>query len=616
MNTMLNVINTDYLPEVDKNAIDEQIDSIILKHKDNRYEINKLVLESVSTLTASENYSAELLLQGKFKCFWSGITGKNRELQRNIDSNIVASQYASQRTLQKLAEQNLMSFELITAVNNRLNVSLLEVETEINKIYDTLVTFFKQTKSNIIQLENRVERLERNVALLNWHSSIEYQMWNGVEYADLDVVSKLICMVRDFYDITKGNWTTSDLLLLKSALAVVGLNPRELINYGDFIKALYTNESLCQKLFQDELVNDYVEPWFVAISSAVNKGNKLQGEEAYIVHGVTNYLTENNIETSPIQVVDKLVSEYSAQELRLPIHANVIVYDLMLEMLFNLEQLKYPAPKTVEERLKEAENEFLKENHELAFPMFESLAEEKCGRAMYYLGEYYRQGYGNLFEYNAENTCIGYEWHKKGAELGDALAILNTAYLYEKDSAKRNSIVEQILPQVERLAEKGDPVAQNELSDICADRKEKIYWLKKSAELGYWRSQNKLGDLYYTLGKELYGKEKTEEEYYRAIQYFMKAAELGSANAMGYIALMYGWGYGFAENKKECLKWEQKAAEAGSVFSMRNRGTSLYTGWGGCNIDKEESKQWYMKAAKLGDEDAKEQLKEKFGIEV
>ena len=78
------------------------------------------------------------------------------------------------------------------------------VEGEINQIYAALIQFFKQSRSDMIRLENRVARLEQNVNLLNWQNSIEYQMLDGVEYVDLDDASKIVCMVRDFYDITGG----------------------------------------------------------------------------------------------------------------------------------------------------------------------------------------------------------------------------------------------------------------------------------------------------------------------------------------------------------------------------------------------------------------------------
>lgn len=623
----LMVVNTE-LAEQERQEIDLEIDQTIAKYKNNRYEVNRLVFESVAALTASENYSHELNSQSKIKRLWGGFTGKNRELQNKIDSSLVRSQYASQRTLQKLAEQNLMSFELITAVNNKLNASLIEVDEEINKIYGTLVTFFKQTKSEIIQLENRVERLERNVNLLNWQNSIEYQMWNGVEYADLDITSKIVCVVRDFYDITKGNFTTSDLLLLKSALNTIGVNPRELINYGAFIQDIYGNERLSQKLLGDKWGNEQVQPWCIALFSAISKGKRLQEEEKYIVQSMAKYLRDNSIYSSNEQIIVQLISEYAKNELQLPVEANILSYDLLVEVLFNLEQLDYVPSKPQEERLRKAEEAFLKGKHDVAFPIFQELTEENCGRAWYFLGEYYRFGYGNQVDINSE---IGYEWHRRGAECGDSLSILNTAYMYDKDSIERKNIQDRIIPQVRELAEQGDAIAQNELADICKGD-EKIYWLKESANNGYWRSMYKLAcelkgeeKIYWLkkaaeagyvqamldLGYFCYGENKSEDEYFFAIKYFTKAVELGSADAMRYIGLMYDWGYGFKENGKEANIWYKKAAEAGDARAARFYGKNLYNGH---NVDENvnEAKKWLTIASDGGDEEASKLLKEWF----
>ena len=128
---------------------------------------------------------------------------------------------------------------------------MVEVETEINNIYGTLVTFFKQTKSDIVQLENRVARLERNVNLLNWQNSIEYQMWDGTEYTELTDIEKIACIVNDFYEITQGNYTTSDLLLLKSAMTTIGLNINELVSY----------QELATSIEEDERISNKIIPW-------------------------------------------------------------------------------------------------------------------------------------------------------------------------------------------------------------------------------------------------------------------------------------------------------------------------------------------------------------------
>lgn len=118
----LSVVNADVLTEDEKKELDKSIENIILARKENRQEINRLVFESVAAMTEADSAQTELSKKGMFSRFIGGITGSNQKLQNKINENRALAQYASQQTLQKLAEQNLMSFDLITAVNNKLGL--------------------------------------------------------------------------------------------------------------------------------------------------------------------------------------------------------------------------------------------------------------------------------------------------------------------------------------------------------------------------------------------------------------------------------------------------------------------------------------------------------------
>ena len=238
MGVELTIADSSVLTTEEQADLSKRIDALIAAHKNNRQEINRLVFESVSAMTTGEDYERQLSNKRGLRRFFGAITGSNKRLQDKINSSRAAAQYATQCTLQKLAEENLMTFDLITAVNNKLNASMTAVEGELNQVYAALIQFFKQSRSDVLQLGQRVDRLEQNVNLLNWQNSIEYQMFNGVEYMDLDDTAKIICLVRDFYDITQGQWTTMDLLLLKSAMGTIGISLREKIDYYHFIKTV------------------------------------------------------------------------------------------------------------------------------------------------------------------------------------------------------------------------------------------------------------------------------------------------------------------------------------------------------------------------------------------
>ncbi len=676
MSTGLQVVKQEQLSENVRNEIDSEIDKIIERHKNNRYEINKLVFESVAALTSSENYSNELASQGILKRFWGGITGKNKALQAEINRNQAVAQYASQQSLQKLAEQNLMSFELITAVNNKLNVSMVEVETEINNIYGTLVTFFKQTKSDIVQLENRVARLERNVNLLNWQNSIEYQMWDGTEYTELTDIEKIACIVNDFYEITQGNYTTSDLLLLKSAMTTIGLNINELVSYQELATSIEEDERISNKIFHGKCENEYVEPWSVVVASGVRKLEKFDNEEKYIVDCVKECLDGNQEEISRGNIINKLFGEYLENNLLVSKDGKLKLYDMVVELLYNIEQLKYIPEKTDEERTAEAEKFFIKGEYETAYHMFKKLAEEGVPRAMYFMGEYLRQGYGYYFglDYDEEE---GFRWHQKGAELGDPLCILNTAYMYEGEERER--IKNSVINKLRKMSQSGDAFVKSELADIV-DGEEKIDLLKEASEQGLARGWYKLGMEYnsgnivkkddskalelllkaselgsadamgsvgvmyeYAVGAdkdinkaiEYYNKSikrgcgfgteylgfiyangyDVEQDYYKAFECFKIGARIGYPGSINMVGLYYEEGKGTEKNGSKAIEYYKRAAELGLAVAQSNLATCYKEGRG-CEQNLEKAKEWAMKAAKQGQENAIKNLKEWFGMEI
>lgn len=65
-----------------------------------------------------------------------------------------------------------------------------------------------------------------------------------------------------------------------------------------------------------------------------------------------------------------------------------------------------------------------------AYPLFKKLATRGNRRAMYFMGEYYRNGWAGLLV----NEKLGFHYHHLGAEKGDLLCQLNLAY---EDGANR-----------------------------------------------------------------------------------------------------------------------------------------------------------------------------------
>jgi putative tetratricopeptide repeat-containing domain protein len=336
----LEIIKDDLVTIEDRNYFNNQIDLIINQHKDNRQTINRLVFDSISCLTEADRDSNTLTNKGFFKRLIGNFTGSNKKLERSINNNRGKAQYLAQQTLQKLAEQNLLSFDLISAVNNKLNNHIEMVNHEFEEIYNGLNKFFKLYQNNLLQTELRLDNLERNVNLLTWVSSIEYQMFNEVSYLELDKLSKIICITRDFYEITKGDWSTSDLLLLKSVLSQLSLSPSDEINLWNTIIEIQDCKELYYKLFGDNIIrvsNEITDSGLV-VFEALYKLNRYLNEDKYEVLSCIELITSRNTDIKHIDVAKSLTKSYINFNDNFNIDCNITIFDFILEILFNLNQ--------------------------------------------------------------------------------------------------------------------------------------------------------------------------------------------------------------------------------------------------------------------------------------
>ena len=582
MSKELDIYTGEVLTEEEQKALNLELDHIINAHKNNRQEINKLVFECVSAMSEADSASDELSGKGFFSGLWGSITGSNRRLQNTINRNRAAAQYASQQCLQKLAEQNLMTFDLITAVNNKLNASLIKVDAEFNN-----VKFFKQNKSELVRLETRLEKVEKNVNLLNWQNSIEYQEFDGVEYAELDPISKIVCLTKDFYDITKGNWSTSDLLLLKTAMSTIELNPKDVINYYDAVKVIAEDDKLKYKLFESTNLVPVKEPQYLISASGIQKISAVNNEEKHIVSSIEGYINEKGLKIENEELLDEVVQNYMAEKADVDLNVEIECYDFVLDLLYNLQGYEEEADGYSGKMLKKAKKVLvpdgkLKEN----FDLIKELAENGNATAMYLLAQYFRS-----YEFNMEKFK---EWLSKAIEAGEALAKIRWYSEFEQEKELDKNVLEEVL----NMAENDTIYAMFELgryydlNKVNKNYEEAVKWYEKAAEQGYSMAQVNLGNIYYD-GKGV------EQNYEKAVELYKKAAEQGNAIAQYNLALKYVRGQGVEQNYEEAVKWYRQSAEQGYMYAQCNLGY-MYEVGNGVEQNLEEAVMWYRKAAEQG----------------
>ena len=622
MSNELSVIESDVLTQEEKSELDARLDRMILQHKDNRQEINRLVFESVAAMTEADHAQAELSNKGFFKRLVGGITGSNQKLQNEIDANRAVAQYASQQTLQKLAEQNLMTFDLITAVNNKLNASINAVNDEFKNIYDGLNKFLKYNRNELARVEARLAKVEQNVNLLTWQNTIEYQEYDGEEYINMDATKKIVCLARDFYDITKGNWSTSDLLLLKTAMSTINIQPKDQVNYYDALREISRNPELKAKLLGNKEIRPIEDQSYLISIGTIEKLDALENREAYLVDTVMDYVNLQDGQVKREDVCDRLAYNYLWQRANVNLNIDVESYDMILDLLYNIKQadedglLMMPVGANDSE-LQEAEELFLHCNMEEAAERFQPLAEAGNARAMFFLGELHCWG----LPVDKQNREIGDSWRKKGAQLGDVLCRLNMAYVRDISQGEKDAIIKDVESDLIALAESGDMYAQNELGSVYSGKndEESKRWYRLSAEQGYFLAMNHLGNAYHSNGNyeeankwyKMAGEAGYDWGYYNlassydagkgvkedkdeAIEIYKKAYRLNGP-AAGQSANVIGNIYYGKENYEEANKWYELAGEAGYDWGWQNLGNDYRDGLG-VSEDKDKAIEYYKKA--------------------
>ena len=104
-----------------------------------------------------------------------------------------------------------------------------------------------------------------------------------------------------------------------------------------------------------------------------------------------------------------------------------------------------------------------------------------------------------------------------------------------------------------------------------------------------------------------YGRKGENKNFAKALEFYRKAANMGSLSAMNSIGYMYGTGAGVTKNNAKALKWFRKSADQNYAEAERNLGIMYENGWG-VEKDNNIAFEWYFKAAKQGNAKAQRNL--------
>ena len=107
----------------------------------------------------------------------------------------------------------------------------------------------------------------------------------------------------------------------------------------------------------------------------------------------------------------------------------------------------------------------------------------------------------------------------------------------------------------------------------------------------------------YSIGIKHY----KNQNYSEAVEWFLKAAVLGDANAQNQLGLMYEKGQGVKKDYSKAFEWYSKSADQGNTSAQYNLGV-IYKEGRGVKRDYTKAVEWYSKSAEQGNANAQYDL--------
>lgn len=90
-----------------------------------------------------------------------------------------------------------------------------------------------------------------------------------------------------------------------------------------------------------------------------------------------------------------------------------------------------------------------------------------------------------------------------------------------------------------------------------------------------------------------------QQDRRQAFEWYLKAAELGDADAQNYVGVLYDTGRGVPEDDRLAVDWYRKSAQQGHWWGAKNLG-GMYAAGTGIAKDEAEAVKWYRIAAERG----------------
>lgn len=560
----------------DKFLINKSIDNAIQIFREDKFVINKLVFGSIELLASAEEAQRELKSKNFMQSFLGITTGANNKLRDKISNNLIQSQYLAELTLKKMMEEHLVSLDLIYSINRKLNLIRENLSGDINNLYSIIESYVESTNK-------RINNLEANNKFIKWYLTLPDREFNGCNYIQLDNLSKIVCLARDFFDKTKGNWDDEDLLLLKGALRKLDINPNDKINFLDSILTIYNDSNLRSKYFDCISIDDTENKSFLVTPLVLNKLNKFYDDEYFLLNTCKEF---SKSKFNDYTIVRNYIQDYIFYRYYIDIDRPIEMYDFLIELISNLNYLSQGKNIMIDGDLDHYQSYTKIKIEEYASELYFKGINFKMDKDNLQAYEYLYKSYENgnldsiyplaelLFDenFNLYNVNEAINLCEKGISSGqyDCAYLLGYAYDYGKGIEVNKDLAEKNYQICINNSENKELISNSKL-ELAG-----ILWKKASDQC----DMNNIIKLYedainnnnykamYLLGDKYYSGYKIEQDYDLAMFYFKMAARFNYGRAEFNIGKMYEEGLGIIKSSEKAIEWYKLASTHGEVQAL------------------------------------------------
>lgn len=217
-------------------------------------------------------------------------------------------------------------------------------------------------------------------------------------------------------------------------------------------------------------------------------------------------------------------------------------------------------------------------------------ADRDYASSMAYLADCFSKGRG--VERNFELALKAADKAYAAADKLTPYELMNLAAFY--DAPRPNAVSAEA-----DAAADGDAVVES-ARKVDAAKASTLYTKAASgiqalADAGNLHAVKFLGDLYF------YGMGGYSQDYAKALETYLSAAEEGDADAQAQIGRIYMDGLGVEQDAEKAMDWNMRAAEQGNAQGQEQIGKMYYLGIG-MTKSTEEASRWFERAKAAGSE--------------